>query len=620
MYIPKLKKPQKIKHLLIFDSESLLIEQEDKIYTKHTPYLICSSFLNRSQTRPTWKNKDFYCKDYQDPSNKFWNYVEALNNKYTNLNLVAHNAKYDTQVLRCIPILIAKGYEVESVSFANPFFIFLKHPDNNNKLSIWSSTNLFQTSLSQLGKIINLKKLDFDYYDKTPPIKKAITYCRRDVEILRITLQNYFNSLQILNSSTEKITVASQSFAIYRQNYMKENSIDLHKIKKVSKQEREAYHGGRTECFNFGEFKDIYITDINSMYPYIMKNFKVPCKKIRERAFLTVRQLKEDINDYYCISKVYIENCPEPVFSKVIDNKLCFITGSFWTTLTKPEILYALEKGYIKYITDTVFYEEDYIFSEYIDYFYNERLKCKDTDPNHAYFLKIFMNSLYGKFGQSDIKLVERGEVADKEKIDEFFEVVKNDDGSTTRKKIIVFGGKEWEQVNNGDSFYAFPAIAGAITSYARMLLWEYMNTAGRENVLYCDTDSLFTYKAGYDNLLNAGLINNDTIGMLKLENICTKINIRNVKDYEYTTTKDEVKNKKKGINLKQSTEIEPNKFEITYWSGYANLIHNKNMNDYYTMKRIKNYSNNYSKANVVDKKAVHFELNESEVMEKCKQ
>ena len=102
------------------------------------------------------------------------------------------------------------------------------------------------------------------------------------------------------------------------------------------------------------------------------------------------------------------------------------------------------------------------------------------------------------------------------------------------------------------------------------------------------------------------------------MENICKKINIRNVKDNEYTTIKDETKNKKKGINLKQSKEIEPNKFEITYWTGYANLIHNKNMNDYYTMKRIKNYSNNYSKANVVDKKAVHFILRESEVMQKC--
>ena len=46
------------------------------------------------------------------------------------------------------------------------------------------------------------------------------------------------------------------------------------------------------------------------------------------------------------------------------------------------------------------------------------------------------------------------------------------------------------------------------------------MERAGMENIYYCDTDSLFLNREGYDNLDLAGYLDNDRLGALKLEGI----------------------------------------------------------------------------------------------------
>ena len=598
--------------MLIYDTESILqdriINERDKEdpdlkRTYHYCYMICSHLLIRDNNRAIIHEEeaDFYNKDYSDPSPDFWSYIFSLNNQYKKLYIVSHNSKYDTLIIKALKHLSEHNYNIISVSFSNPFFIQSEKipdpdsPDKKQELIFFSTTNIFQTSIKKLGDELKLPKLDFDYYVKKPPLDIALKYCKRDVEILYRTLINYFSFLQSENIFQEKITIAGQAFSTYRQKYMPEKTIKINHYKRITTLEREAYHGGRTEVFRRGSFQNIIDIDKNSMYPNVMLKNKYPVEKYAEREFLTKRQLKELLKEFYVISYVYLKNVDLPIFGKIIDGKLCFPTGTFFCALHKPELELALQSGYIDFIGYTIIYKEAYIFQDYIKDFYDKRKEAKKHDSIYALFYKYFLNSLYGKFGQYNI-ILKRGEsIEDKEVIDEFTEVYKDQKtGEQKHRKILIFNGYQWSNETEGESFYSAPAIAGAVTAFGRIEMFKALKTAGFKNIYYMDTDSIFLNEEGYKNIESASLISETELGLFKIEEVCKRIKINNVKDYEYTTDTKTVR-KLKGINLNSAKELGAGKYEIDYWSGYSNIIHSRTQ-DYYTEKRIKEYKDEYTK------------------------
>ena len=50
------------------------------------------------------------------------------------------------------------------------------------------------------------------------------------------------------------------------------------------------------------------------------------------------------------------------------------------------------------------------------------------------------------------------------------------------------------------------PIIASTVTAYARCYLFDIMRKAGLENVLYCDTDSVFLTEDGYEGIRSFSL------------------------------------------------------------------------------------------------------------------
>jgi hypothetical protein len=77
------------------------------------------------------------------------------------------------------------------------------------------------------------------------------------------------------------------------------------------------------------------------------------------------------------------------------------------------------------------------------------------------------------------------------------------------------------------------PIISAAVTAYARMYLWQLIKMVGVENVYYCDTDSIFTNRTGYEILDQAGYINNTQLGKLKVEGLGSVV-LRGPKDYDW--------------------------------------------------------------------------------------
>ena len=176
----------------------------------------------------------------------------------------------------------------------------------------------------------------------------------------------------------------------------------------------------------------------------------------------------------------------------MIDGKADYLRTSFDGFLMYPEVNHALDHGWIlKEVKELWRSRPLKLFSDYIDHFYSLRLHMKSVGDNREAFVKILLNSLYGKFGSRD--RCER--VEDKDSIRKILET----EGWRENWEI-----KDWSS-RDEDGFYLvsmnptikprcnFFPIAAAITSFARVRLQQAIHASQEAgfDVVYCDTDSV---------------------------------------------------------------------------------------------------------------------------------
>jgi len=254
------------------------------------------------------------------------------------------------------------------------------------------------------------------------------------------------------------------------------------------------------------------------MYPFVMKYKTFPCKLISGENFVNEHVIYDAIdNGKYIIAKCKI-NLKENAIG-VRRDKLIFPIGRIITSLSSPEINYILENpeiGEIEKIIGGAIYDHEKLFSEYVDFFYN--IKSTSKLESEIAMSKALLVSLYGKFGQREY--LDMKEEKDTDAVKAMLEtgITSIDEILDKDRKLINIGGKIYRlpEKSENSSVNANPAIASGVTAYARCYLDSLIRLAGRENVFYCDTDSLFCNEIGYHNLQK--FIDPKELGKLKLE------------------------------------------------------------------------------------------------------
>ncbi|GAH63209.1 unnamed protein product, partial [marine sediment metagenome] len=253
--------------------------------------------------------------------------------------------------------------------------------------------------------------------------------------------------------------------------------------------EREAYIGGRCECFYLGKIPGgPFVTlDVNAMYPTVMKNNKYPWKlagyyENKKPEFFTSKLI-----NLLIIAEIEVDT-PDPVFAVKLKGKTIFPVGKFNCFVTTAGFKYGLKRRYITKVIKASVYMKADLFSGYVDYFHDMRIKFK-SEGNEMFLLlcKYMHNSLYGKFGQMKI-------VSEFEDFDNGGEYTREDVYSMITGKMVTIThlmNQRLIQYQEGEGENSNVAIAAHITENARFVLWDLMKKAGLKNVLYCDTDSI---------------------------------------------------------------------------------------------------------------------------------
>jgi hypothetical protein len=436
--------------------------------------------------------------------------------------IFAHNAEFD---LSAIYGNIYK--DLDDTAVFNGKFIFA----NSKNTTFCCSTNLFPTSVKKIGEIIGLPKLDIDdEYTKagtTHYIKitdKMIKYCIRDCEIVYKALLNLFEFIGGL-----KITIASSAMHLFRSQFLDE---PIYYNPELQHHFFESYFGGRTEVFRMGECK-AKVYDINSLYPDTMKKeiFPNPANLIYKEN-ISLELFDSLLLKYEGCAKVLIDHKDTYLGFIPIkkDNKLIFPTGIFWATINFPELRFALETETINILSVSwACYSvgEKSIFEKYVDVLYN----LKNTAINEIMIViyKLLLNSLYGKFGMKKKYKTKYYEYIPYDLLEKYdnehkIYIIKLFNTERTDCYIQV----EDEKLEN--SYNSIPSYASYVTSYSRIKLLKGLISTQFNNLVYCDTDSLFIEDdSNIKELITVG----NEIGEYKLEKKFIH-EIRGLKNYVY--------------------------------------------------------------------------------------
>jgi hypothetical protein len=450
-----------------------------------------------------------------------------------------------------------KRYFIDCLARKGRFYYAKYH-----NLEFRDTFNLFSMGLEKAGKIVGIpidksrrKKFENNANGHIEP--EDVEYCKMDC---LTTWRIYEKCRDWVESHGGKIklTIASSGLTILKQK----NPMIVKYIKAICKSEklpeldenfRLAYFGGRVEVHQKTGI-NLFYYDVNSLYPSVMANEKMFYPDPRT-LFEYSGDLQFALNNYEGMAKISF-TIPKTImipvlpYKDITKNKIIYPVGRITGNWCFPEIRLALEMGYIPEKVHKIICAKP-IRSPWFNYcmeLYSERKQQKENGDSTEEITKIYLNSLYGKFGQRDfddkiISVEEANEIfGNKGEMFETFEY--------QGREMARYSTEPMRSKSN------ILSLASYVTSYARSVIYDYYRKVGFENVYYSDTDSLIT---------SVELPTSKNLGEMKLEHKIEYAKFYGRKDY-YIIAEGKAIIKRKGFSLKFATHLfkDGEKIDIT--------------------------------------------------------
>jgi hypothetical protein len=468
--IPLAKTPQSVGHMIAIDTE------DD---TKGNMIIGC---LYGTYERRRHKGKEVVHVDetFYDRKdlNKFLHKLQTPAQRFPACVLIGFNIAYDLAY-------IDEEVDYESVMFSGSRFITGALKNGVEIIDIFNhgggkSLDHWITELK-----LNEKNIFKTEWRKDMNIMELTKHCQNDVrahwEMAEFFRQTYANI-----GVSFRLTTSSTALDLYKRRFFR--GMWRRKIANFNDLEKNAYYGGRTECFKRG-VERVKSYDINSAYVSAMADGLYP-KPDSARRGEGLRHFKQRYKEKDTLMIVKCDVFAPKSRVMVLpyrdeeSGKLLFPWGKFSGWWCSPELKEAEKYGYkILKVHEYIWYPHtDHYFRDYANYTWEQRhIASEAGDDGMKTVWKLFGNGLYGKLAQ-------RNPVGGSFSPD----VPWGEDGDRVITHVAV-DGKKWYSVQSSDkvwSINSFPCISAFITCYTRLKLLEYLKRHEKD-VLYCDTDSI---------------------------------------------------------------------------------------------------------------------------------
>ena len=504
---------------VFFDTETKDIDGKgtQKMILAYAVFWEIASLKGREKTE--W----FDCRQGLD----LYNFITSKVNAQTQLVVLSANIWFDLRVSGLLTHLQGAGWACNKF-FSRGHTFIASFALGKHRIEFVNIQNYFNFPVVKIGESIGLPKLTINFNDASEANLRA--YCKRDVEIIFQAYRSLYFFIRTSKLGSMRYTLPSISYSCYTHTFIPK-SITVHTQEDILELERKTYFGGRCECFRIGRFEGerFYKLDVNAMYPFIMKENDFPHKFEKVGYDVPISVIKNNQSKWLYCAEVELQT-DKPIYPYRRDNKLIFPVGKFTAYLTTASLLHAIQAGHVKKIKMCACYKKAKLFNTFVDYFYTERLKYRESkNPAFAYICKLILNSLYGKFGQRNSVMISEMPT---DSTRNFRELIWHVQEQKYYIHQIFYGLEQTILLQEEEGLNSMPAIAAHVTDYARIYLWYIIEKAGRKNCYYCDTDSLIVNRQGFKRLQDD--VDADILGMIKVEEVTESMEIRGAKNYTF--------------------------------------------------------------------------------------
>jgi hypothetical protein len=497
---------------------------------------------------------------------------------------------YDSYQL--LPSSLRKlGLSFNTITQKDIFPYNFVNKDNLNYIGPVPSIEFFPLdTFSSIAEYNSYKMNNFPFFDWN--LKQiSIDYCNKDCISLHQVLIKFSQLIwdKYHINITKFPTLTSLTFSIFRTHFLGNNKIPM-LAGKFYTDIKMAYTGGATDMYiptNMTKnntailssssilskvFKNawkviciLYYYDVNSLYPYIMSQFELPCGKIVYfegniyNPDLVINNIIPQgvLGFYYCKVKAPL-SLLHPIIQLRVDHSTIAPVGEFECMLYSVEIENARKYGYeITVLRGYYFTEKVCLFKDYIKQLYTLRLEYNKSHPMNL-IAKLLMNSLYGRFGMdysleqtSIVNNIEINDLLNNNNINRSFNKNIIDIEPLGKNNFIVT--QECNNINDKISSLNHHhninvGVAAGVTALARVYMSKFKNNP-LIKLFYTDTDSIFTDKSPEQmNTIFNDIIGNK-LGQLKLECVINRAVFLAPKAYCLELVNQEQIIKIKGLN-----------------------------------------------------------------------
>lgn len=406
-----------------------------------------------------------------------------LQPKYIGWHLYAHNGgRFD--FLHLLPWLASEGKRLGFQFCAIPagksggiqildIWKSGKGKSRKGKWRLLDSIKLIPLALAKACKTFNLPgkdSLPLETHESDPQWE---VYNEQDCRALWSVLGRFHTMVEDNLDGEVGITTPATAMKTFRRKYLPHK---IHRGEDAHEFVFSTYCGGRTEVFQ-RESSNLNYYDINSSYPAVMRE-PMPSGPAIWWNGEPPSCFTKDGSGYVGFVEASVElDTNLPLLPVKRDGKLLFPSGKIngrwdWAELSR------VRDNVVKY-GKSVWFQSSPLLAAMVEDLYPYRdSSLPGYDAGLAYVVKILLNSLYGKFGQSALR---RKVVPWSEDLPEGAIPV---DGTSL--------SPVWYIDEEVTAPYIMPQIAAHVTSLARVRLFDYLTLCG-ESLAYCDTDSIIT-------------------------------------------------------------------------------------------------------------------------------
>lgn len=469
-------KPRRIEHMISVDTE-------DDTHGRLRVACVYGSYLRRKHKGyiEVPVEKTFY---NSDDLVEFLNSLKTPGQDRQPCSLVGFNLAYD------VPYFL-KAVKFDTVMYSGSKIIYGELLNGIPMFDIFNHCG--GRSLDHWINELNLNAKGIYKTEWRPDMtmQELVSHCENDVKA-HWEVAEFFRKTYLDMGISFKLTTSSAALDLFQRKFFPHKM--WRRLKETfNKYERDAYYGGRTECFSRG-FHNVKSYDINSAYVSVMADEYYP-KPDTAR----MHDGDEDFKYYFRNrNKLMIVHCEVTAPKRRVmvlpyvkrdkdgekEGKLLFPYGRFSGKWCSPELHAAIKYGYkiTKVFSYITYGHKERYLQDYANYTWDNR-HAADAAGNGGMkqVWKLMGNGLYGKFAQQNPLGGKYSE-----------EPLMVTEGCTPIMSRDGFG-RLWYRLTDTDKVDAkctFPCVSAFITCYTRLKLLEYLKRHEKD-VIYCDTDCI---------------------------------------------------------------------------------------------------------------------------------